>query len=288
MRFSIISAVLLLGGTAAAAPGTAMRRARALEHLSKLRGSLPRQREPQHQSSGPLAAPTSRSNDRDGNETISQLQDYSSNWAGAVLYGNSWRTVVGTIVVPTPKPPAGASSRTTYYASAWVGIDGDSCPTAILQTGIDVAVTGAGKATYSGWYEWYPDYAYDFSNFAVKAGDTVRITVKVAANNLRQGTATLENLTTGRSVSHTFGTQSAALCGTDAEWIVEDFESDGGLVPLANFGKVVFSDASAGQAGGSTLGVTGANVIDLKQSGRVLTSCGVDGTKSVFCSYTGP
>lgn len=289
MRFSALSQLLLLTGSAAAAPGTAYRRARNAEHMARLRGSLPRQAsEPHgHGSSGPInRLPPDSADFSPTNVTV--LQEYSSNWAGAVLYGTSWRTVVGTIVVPTPKLPAGASSRTTYYASAWVGIDGDSCDSAILQTGIDVAVTGAGRTTYSGWYEWYPDYAYDFSNFAVKAGDTVRITVRVAANSMRQGTAILENLTTGKSVSHTFGTQAAALCGHDAEWIVEDFDSGGRLVPFANFGRVVFSDASAGQLGGSTLGVSGATIVDLKQNGRVLTACGVDGSRSVYCNYTGP
>lgn len=61
---------------------------------------------------------------------------YSTNWAGAVLTGSGYKTVVGTITVPTPKVPSGGSSSTTYSASAWVGIDGDSCQTAILQTGV--------------------------------------------------------------------------------------------------------------------------------------------------------
>lgn len=61
---------------------------------------------------------------------------YSTNWAGAVLTGTGYKTVIGTITVPTPKIPSGGSSGTTYSASAWVGIDGDSCQTAILQTGL--------------------------------------------------------------------------------------------------------------------------------------------------------
>jgi hypothetical protein len=33
---------------------------------------------------------------------------------------------------------------------------------AILQTGIDFCIQG-GEVSYDAWYEWYPDYAHDFS-----------------------------------------------------------------------------------------------------------------------------
>ena len=56
---------------------------------------------------------------------------YSSNWAGAVLIGSGYKSVTGTITVPTPKTPSGGNSRTQYAASAWVGIDGDTCETSM-------------------------------------------------------------------------------------------------------------------------------------------------------------
>lgn len=90
-----------------------------------------------------------------GNDTAHV--DYSSNWAGAVLIGSGYKSVTGTIVVPTPKVPSGGSSSTSYSASAWVGIDGDTCQTAILQTGVDFTVKGS-SVSYDAWYEWYPDY----------------------------------------------------------------------------------------------------------------------------------
>lgn len=62
---------------------------------------------------------------------------YSTNWAGAVQIGTGYDDVTGTIVVPTPEVPDGGSSAKKYAASAWVGIDGDTCDTAILQTGVD-------------------------------------------------------------------------------------------------------------------------------------------------------
>ena len=52
----------------------------------------------------------------------------------------------------------------------------------------------------------------------------------------------IENTTTGQKVSKDL-TSSAALCEENAEWIVEDYEENGALVPLANFGTVTFTGA---------------------------------------------
>ena len=109
----------------------------------------------------------------------------------------------------------------------------------------------------------------------------------VTASSTKAGLAKLENLTTGKSVTHTFGTQSAALCEQNAEWIVEDFSSGNSLVPFANFGTVTFTGAAATLASGSTAGVTGATIIDIKQGSKVLTSCGTSGSSTVTCKYTG-
>lgn len=102
-------------------------------------------------------------------------EEFSSNWAGAVLIGSGFKSVTGTFVVPTPKAPTGGSSSTAYAASAWVGIDGDTAQNSILQTGVDFYVQN-GRVSYDAWYEWYPDYAYTFSGFAISAGDTIRTT----------------------------------------------------------------------------------------------------------------
>jgi hypothetical protein len=63
------------------------------------------------------------------------------------LLQGTFKTVTGTFTVPTPKEPAGGSG--THSSSAWVGIDGDTCQTAILQTGIDFNVNG-GTASFDG------------------------------------------------------------------------------------------------------------------------------------------
>ncbi|KAI0483764.1 peptidase A4 family-domain-containing protein [Xylaria cf. heliscus] len=206
--------------------------------------------------------------------------EYTSNWAGAVLIGTGYTTVSGTIVVPKPSVPAGGSSTRTYSASAWVGIDGSTCQSAILQTGVDFSARG-GTVTYEGWYEWYPDYSYRFANFGISGGDTITMTVTATGRN--SGSVTLDNRSTGQSVSHTFTNQVGNLCQANAEWIVEDFSQGNSLVPFANFGTVVFTNASVN--GGA--GLDKAVIYDIKQGNKIYTSCSMSSSSSVSCSYVG-
>ncbi|KAG8882331.1 hypothetical protein FRB97_007466 [Tulasnella sp. 331] len=206
-------------------------------------------------------------------------EQYSSNWAGAVYDGTpagTFKSVTGTFVVPTPKA---ASGQTSGSASAWVGIDGDTCGNAILQTGVDFTITN-GKVSYDAhdrlttpaWYEWYPDYAYDFSGITISAGDS--ITTTVTATSTKAGTAVIKNNTTGKTVTKSL-TSSYALCEQNAEWIVEDYEEGSSLVTMANFGTVTFTGASAGLVSGGSEGPSGASLIDIEQNSKVLTSSSI-------------
>ncbi|CAI7570185.1 unnamed protein product [Penicillium pancosmium] len=192
--------------------------------------------------------------------------EYSSNRAGAVLIGTDYTVATAEFIVPTPQVPIGGVGNKRYCASAWVGIDGDTCGTAILQTGVDFCVQGS-SASFSA---------------CISAGDLIRVTVD--ATSKTSGTATVDNISTGRSVSHTFNSGiQGDLCGYNAEWIVEDFESNNSLVPLANFGTVTFynSDAISRK---SIVGPSGATLIDIKQDNRILTSSSIDGN-SVTVEY---
>ncbi|KAI0105818.1 peptidase A4 family-domain-containing protein [Daldinia grandis] len=268
MQLPIVAA-LLCANLAFAAPGTAARRQRAAERLAERRVS---------RASNTLQPADSEFAIASKNDTAHV--EYSSNWAGAVLIGSGYKTVTGSIVVPTPKTPSGGSSSRQYSASAWVGIDGDTCDTAILQTGVDFTVQGS-SVSFDAWYEWYPDYAYDFSGIPIKAGDTLTFTV--TASSTSAGTAVIENKTTGKQVTHSFSGETDRLCQTNAEWIVEDYSSGGSLVSFADFGTVQFTGASVN--GGT--GVSGATIIDIQQSSEVLTSCSTSGSSTVVCSYTG-
>ncbi|TGO43185.1 hypothetical protein BHYA_0003g01410 [Botrytis hyacinthi] len=256
MKFSTVAATAFLAGSAVAAPGTAMRQARAVKRAAGTHGN------PVKYVQGPSSEVTNKTD-----------VSYSSNWAGAVLVGTGYTSVTGTFVAPSPS--------TAGSGSAWVGIDGDTCGTAILQTGIDWTKSGS-SITYDAWYEWYPDYAYDFSGISISAGDTIKVTV--TASSKTTGTAIVDNVTKGKSVSHTFsGGVDGNLCEYNAEWIVEDFEEGSSLVNFANFGTVTFTGATAVKSG-TTVGVTGATIIDLQQN-TVLTDCSLVGSTGVTCKY---
>ncbi|KAF7595466.1 hypothetical protein BBP40_005802 [Aspergillus hancockii] len=267
MKLSPTICAVLLSSAAVAAPLTEQRRAhKETRVLSSDRHGNP-----------PFVPDT-----RDILQTNKSVHaQYSSNWAGAVLVGTGYTAVTGQFTVPVPSVPAGGSSQKKYCASAWVGIDGDSCTSGILQTGIDFCIQ-SGSTSYHAWYEWYPDYAYDFTGISFSAGDTVKVTV--IATSTVTGNATVENTSTGKKVTHTFnGDVLGMLCETNAEWIVEDYQSGSSLVPFANFGTVTFAGAQA-TTGETTVGPASASLMDIKQNGHVLTNSSVT-SDSVTVKY---
>jgi hypothetical protein len=116
MKLAAAVSTLLLVGSAVAAPGTAMRAERHRKRVA----------------SGRMGNPIRRIDSV--SLTNKTNTEYSSNWAGAILIGSGYTSVTGTFTVPTPS--------TAGSGSAWVGIDGDTCDTAILQTGIDWTKSG--------------------------------------------------------------------------------------------------------------------------------------------------
>ncbi|KAL9617815.1 MAG: hypothetical protein Q9160_007420 [Pyrenula sp. 1 TL-2023] len=212
--------------------------------------------------------------------------EYSGNWAGAVIEnppsGQTWNKVSAQITVPTPSAPSSASG--TYAASAWVGIDGDTCQNAILQGGVDFYAVRSGSGTrvsYDAWYEWFPDFAHDFTGISISAGNVIQMSVQ--ATSLTAGSVTLENLSTGQTVTKSL-TSSASLCGTNAEWIVEDFQSGNSQVPFANFGTVTFSNAVAGTSS-SSQGTSGATILDIRQGSTVYTDVSIPSSNQVSVRY---
>jgi hypothetical protein len=209
-------------------------------------------------------------------ETNVTHEEFSSNWAGGILIASTatYKSITGTFTVPTPKSTGGSAEQ---CATAWVGIDGDTCQTAILQTGVDFCVEGSSVA-FDGWYEFFPAASFDFSGISFSAGDSITLTATVASAT--SGTLTIKNNSKGQTVSKAV-TSSAKLCQTNAEWIVEDFEECEGsscsLVPFANFGTVEFTGASATTTSGGTVTPAGATVIDIEQN-SILTKSSVSGS----------
>ena len=232
-----------------------------------------------------LSAPKRLSNSTSyGIDSDIKNTDYSSNWAGAVIFspptGQTFNAVSGTFTVPTPSIPGGASGD-SFAASAWVGIDGDTYSTAILQTGIDFTVTSTGDISFDAWYEWYPDFSYDFT-LDVSAGDV--ISLSVSASTSTTGVATIENQTTGYSASIDLSS-TYELGGQNAEWIVEDFMQSGALVALADFGTVDFTECVA-ETVEESIGLDSATVLDLQDTaGTILTSVSILSNSEVTVLY---
>ncbi|KAF9229985.1 peptidase A4 family-domain-containing protein [Melanogaster broomeanus] len=165
--------------------------------------------------------------------------EYGPDQAGVVVEkaNGTFTSVTGTFTIPASLSSNGAA------ASAWVGIDGYTCGTAILQTVSTSRSLVAGPRTMLG-TSGTPAYAYDFSGVSLAAGDVIKLTV--TASSTTSGTAVIENLSTSQTVTKAL-TSSYALCEADAEWIVEDFEEETLLVPFAcgAFGTIEFTNASA-------------------------------------------
>jgi len=192
----------------------------------------------------------------------------STTWTGGVLErpAGTWQYAYAEFLVPEPKLMD--SSQKEAYAGAWVGIDGDTCRTAILQAGIDMEVNNKGKVTYTAWYEWFPDYSHDFSGFPINFHDTIQVTVVAASPT--SGYVALRNADTGKVVSKLL-TSSHALCQQDVEWIVEDPTIGNSLGPLANFGGVVFLEATAVDTNGNLARPQNGTAVVLVRDNKALT-----------------
>jgi len=209
---------------------------------------------------------------------------YNALWAGAVLPGKDFASVTGKVVVGQATGPPDARAGVTYASTTWVGIDGTGCSThALLQTGVDSYVTN-GVTRYEGWWEWYPGPSTRYiGNFPIKLGDEIRM--GVTATGATSGYASLENLTTGKVVNHTI-TSTARMCFKSAEWVVEDFYSNGRPnVLLANFTTVTFTEASATTKDGRKLDTTGSQVYGVKHNTKIYTNCSVPNSSTVTCRY---
>ncbi|KAE8349841.1 peptidase A4 family-domain-containing protein [Aspergillus coremiiformis] len=267
MKFTSVFATAVLAGTALAAPERGLA-ARVKARAANARGSRPLE----------MA-------EKPADATNKTNAEYSNNWSGAVLQNPpspaaTYTAVTGTFTVPEPTGTGFGSSS----ASAWVGIDGDTYSAAILQTGVDFTVTN-GQASFDAWYEWYPEFSYDFNGIDISAGDVIVSIVE--SDSPSTGTATIENRSTGQKVSTRVSApdSSSHLGGQNAEWIVEDFEQNGSLVNLVDFGTVVFTGAEAKTANHQTVGLSGATVIDLLQGNQVVTDVTIDSDSSVTVKY---
>ena len=177
----------------------------------------------------------------------------STNWSGYAVTGPSGSVsdAKGSWTVPAIQ---GSCPSTNQYSSFWVGIDGFSSGT-VEQTGTDSDCQN-GAPTYYAWYEFYPHPAFLINGLTITPGD--HITAEASFNG-RSFTVTITDTTTSKSFSTSAKVHSAQR--SSAEWIAEAPSSSGGILPLADFGTVLFSACTAMVSGTSgTIGSFGSSV----------------------------
>src|SRR4051794_23283750 len=164
----------------------------------------------------------------------------SSNWAGYAATGAQFSKVSGTWVQPEASCDSGAG-----VAAFWVGIGGVTGQSQALEQAGTEADCSSGSPEYTTWYELVPD-APVTTDLEVKPGDTVSTTVGVDGN---QVSIEMTNKTTGKSFNKTLEMDNPDT--SSAEWIAEAPSACQGsldncqTLPLADFGKIAFSDAPA-------------------------------------------
>jgi hypothetical protein len=174
---------------------------------------------------------------------VNAQQAASENWAGYVadskLANGNFSSVSGSWVEPSVN-----SSTSQGYSAFWIGLGGSSNQSQALEQVGTSADTAGGQTQYYAWYELVPAPETKL-NLAVHPGDHMTAKVGVSGTTV---SISLSDQTTGQSVTKQL--QMSNPDTSSAEWIAEApaAQSQGGsyqVLPLADFGKVTFTNASA-------------------------------------------
>jgi hypothetical protein len=179
---------------------------------------------------------------RPGSNAITTVE--SLNWAGyAVSTSNAGAVtdVKGSFLIPTV-----SCNANNAFASFWVGIDGFSSST-VEQTGVTANPCNSSFAPvgYSAWFEFFPA-APVYASASLAAGDSVVAEVKFAPSTGVFSTSISVTTSAGKSVVTLTHSQTVSGAqANSAEWIAEAPSVGGRILPLAKFGTVTFTSASA-------------------------------------------
>lgn len=164
-------------------------------------------------------------------------------WAGYVVRatGSSFGRAAASWTLPRI-----VCNRPGSSVGVWVGLGGArSGSRALEQVGTSADCSDRGLASYSAWYQLFPSAPVEVP-MAVAPGDRLNATVTVAGRTV---SVTFENLSTGATFSS--DTWMRAPETDSAEWIVEAPSACFTMcspLPLADFGKVTFTNASTTMA----------------------------------------
>jgi Peptidase A4 family len=217
---------------------------------------------------------------REGTET-------SGNWSGGVVYapaGQSFQWIEGDWVIPAVDAP---TQNEWYYCASWIGIDGDGSGD-VFQAGVQSEVYASGSSVtpiYYAWWEWFPAYEVEITNFPVSPGDMMTMLLCSAQGaGSTTGTVYWTNITTGATTNATLTAPSGTqLIGNCAEWIVE------GNGPLPDYGEVFFSVCEAVTNQNTTVnGGTGNNINMTNADEQVISDGNLITPTIIQCLYVGP
>jgi len=204
----------------------------------------------------------------------------AENWSGYAATGTTYSAVTASWHVPTLTCPSGQANT---FSSQWVGIDGVNDST-VEQDGTEADCTGT-TPSYGAWYEMFGDSAVSgggavpitsgctgLASCHVAGGDS--ITAAVTANGNGSWTLTVNDATSPDvwQFTTTISAPTTAPTRTSAEWIVERPEvctdqNQCGITPLADFGTVQFTSATATTTNGSqSIGALGGEPIEMVSS----------------------
>ena len=180
----------------------------------------------------------------------------STNWSGYAAHSRTYRSISASWVEPTGH--CRGSGR--KYSSFWVGLDGyNSNSKTVEQTGSEVDCVGS-SPRYFAWYEMYPAFPVNFGN-RVRPGD--HLTGSVTHTGGSSYTLVLKDTT--QHWSHTVH-KSLRAKNSSAEVIAEAPSTTAGVLPLADFGTVHFSNA---KVNGSAMGrARPTKIVMINGSGR--------------------
>jgi hypothetical protein len=218
-------------------------------------------------------------------QSVEVQQEESQNWNGYVVAsnsGNSFSSVSGSWVQPSVSSNGTAGDG---YSAFWVGLGGSGQSSQSLEQVGTAADVQNGQVTYYAWYELVPSPEQRL-NLAIHPGDHMSGKVTVDGSSV---TISLSDQSTGQSTTKTL--QMSSPDTSSAEWIAEapatQTEAGNAVLPLADFGSVSFTNASAtaGQVSGSIADPEGT----VRQVGTSSATAGAlssDGS-SFTVSYSG-
>jgi hypothetical protein len=229
----------------------------------------------------------------------------STNWSGAVVPAPSGGVIGGAVGGHWNVPVLTNVDGNLDYCLIWVGIDGD--PTIsqnlgdnLVQAGTQLAIDSTGQVQWMAWWNWLAQGLgiqqanYGIWNMPVQIGEdfatSIWITSPTTANVYMFTTAPVAGqMQSVATITAIAAPPSVTLIGGCAEWIVErPADLSGNSLPLANYGSVEFSAATAATTGlqGSVIAGQGSAIVMTDQAtGKTLSTGNIVSGETVVCTY---